>query len=235
MKKWKIALTAVSVFAAAVTALLVAVAVREKYPQKMWSKLGFAEYFNADDYTRQSYDACIQQLRYDADAVFIGDSFVIQTNFQKHFPDSRIVNLGYSGDTLRGLLARCDVIAHLKPEKIFIEGGVNSLDDLTAEQAAAQYEQLLQTVREQNPAAQLYVHSVLPFAPSQHSWRLTNDAIRDFNARLRPLAEQYGAVYIDLYPLYEKDGVLNPDYTTDGMHLNEQGRALWLSALEAYL
>ena len=235
MKKWKIALAVVSVFAVSVSALLIAVAVREKYPQKILSKLGFSEYFNADNYMQQSYNECIQQLRYDADAVFFGDSLVIQINFQEHFPDSRIVNLGCSGDTLRSLLARCDMIAHLTPEKIFIEGGVNSLDDLTAEQAAAQYEQLLQTIREQNPTAQLYVHSVLPISPSQYSWRLTNDTIRDLNARLRPLAQQYGAVYIDLYPLYEKDGVLSSDYTTDGIHLNEQGRALWLHVLEAYL
>ena len=235
MRKWKIALAAVSAFAAAVSALLIFVAVREHYPQKIWSRLGFAEYISDNRYVYQSWDTCLEQLGYDADAVFIGDSLVNMMNFQRHFPGRKIVNLGCSGDTLLSILQRCGIITHLTPEKIFLEGGVNSLDDLTPEKLAAQYEQLLQTVREQNPSAQLYVHSILPISPSQHSWRLTNDAIRRANALLRPLAQQYGAVYIDLYPLYEKDGVLNPDYTIDGLHLNEQGRALWFKALEPYL
>lgn len=101
--------------------------VKEQPPQSIFIKLGLMEEESEPpepiNYTLLSFNSCIEQLNYDADVVFLGDSLTRRVNFQRVFTDKKILNLGLSGDTLAGINDRCYLLKHLTPEKVFIMGG----------------------------------------------------------------------------------------------------------------
>lgn len=204
------------------------------YPGKIVSALGIREYV-PKDFTLLSWNRCIEQLIYDADIVFFGDSLTSRINFQKAFPEYKIVNLGLSGDNLTQMKNRADIIANLHPEKIFIMGGVNSLDDLSINKASSIYAEILDIITETNPNAKVYIQSILPISKSAYSRKLTNDNIRLMNASLQAIADEHKMEYLDLYSIYDLDGYLNSEYTEDGIHLNGSSEYLWIEAIRPYV
>ena len=208
--------------------------VKKATPQKLLSKLGFS-YPAETNWTLESWNSSLEQLVYDSDIVFIGDSLTRGENFQEYFPDRKIINLGISGDTLVGISKRAFVISHLTPEMIFIEGGVNSLNSSSIDALAALYESMLEEIMADNPGDQIFIQSVLPISNSNQTGGLTNDNIVKFNAKLQEIAEKHGVTYIDVYSVYVLNGEMNPDYTKDGIHLKDEYKYLWLDVLAEYI
>lgn len=99
------------------TATLGILYVKKFTPQKLLSKAGI-KVTDATDYSLMSWNSSLEQLVYDADVVFIGDSITRGENFQEYFPDKKIINLGRSGDTVSGISERSYVISHFTPEMI---------------------------------------------------------------------------------------------------------------------
>ena len=59
-------------------------------------------------------------------------------------------------------------------------------------------------------------------------WKPCSDeTIRTFNEGLRAIAEDYGFDYLDLYSSFAVDGPMDPELTTDGLHLNKKGYDIW--------
>ncbi len=61
--------------------------------------------------------------------VFIGDSLTQWFDWQRRFPDYVVVNLGISGETVEGLLARRERIRSQieVPEYVFLMSGINNI------------------------------------------------------------------------------------------------------------
>lgn len=181
-----------------------------------------------------AWERCIDKLDYDADIVFFGDSIISGSDFQKSFPDKKVIELGLPGDSLMGMLARTEMIKSVTPEKIFMMGGINSIrngKDVTLEQ----YEELLHTVKEENPEIELYVMSILPISKEKEKAVTSNEVIKEFNAELSALAMHMGITYVDLFSAYEDNGYLNPDLTKDGVHLKEDAYKIWEDKIEEYI
>ena len=208
--------------------------VKKASPQNLLAKLGFS-YPEEVDWTLNSWNSSLEQLVFDADIVFIGDSLTRGENFQERFPDQKIVNLGISGDTLEGISKRTFVISHLTPEKIFLQGGINSLHNNSVDALAERYETMLVSLMEDNPGAQVFVQSVLPISNSSQTGERTNENIVKLNAALEEIAEKHGATYVDIYSAYALNGEMNPEYTVDGVHLKEAYQYLWLDVLAGYI
>lgn len=68
-------------------------------------------------------------MDYDADIVFFGDSITRGDQWRDAFPEETVVNLGRSGASVIGMTNRVDMIASVKPEKVFLIGEINSLTD----------------------------------------------------------------------------------------------------------
>ena len=83
--------------------------VKKANPQRLLSKLGFS-FPPETNWSLESWNSSLEQLDYDSDVVFIGDSLTRGLNFQKRFPGKKIINLGVSGDTLAGISKRTYVI-----------------------------------------------------------------------------------------------------------------------------
>ena len=183
-----------------------------------------------------SWGTSLKQLGIDADAVFFGDSITRGGNFQNYLDEASIVNLGVIGDTLEDMLGRTSMISSVSPEKIFIMGGINSLDDEDVESALDEYEALLDQIIEENPDAEVYVESLLPVGEDNTVNSVDNSEVIEFNEGLEGLAESRGLVYIDLYSLYvDENGFLAADMTEDGLHPASDSYTLWYEAVEEYV
>ena len=211
------------------------------FTQKLSARLGLSEPGKTDsiDFAAASWEQCVRKIDYDADIVFFGDSITAQSDFQEYFKDVKICNMGYAGDTLFGMKKRVSMISAVNPEKIFVMGGINCLQNNNVKVIIKSYSDLLDLIREVAPDAEIYVQSTLPISLSQENkWFLgtgcTNKTICDFNKELELLAFEKDITYIDLYPLYQVDGYLNPDYTTDGLHIRGH-YAPWAAAISQYI
>lgn len=208
--------------------------VKKVTPQRLLSKLGF-HFPEETNWTLQSWNSSLEQLDYDSDIVFIGDSLTIGENFQEYFPDKKIINLGLSGDSLSGIYKRSYIISELTPEMIFIEGGVNSLSSTSVDSIAAQYESMITEIIANNPGDEVFIQSVLPISNKNQTGGLTNENIVKLNAKLQEIAERLGVTYIDVYSVYVLNGEMNPEYTKDGVHLKDEYKYLWLEILSEYV
>jgi lysophospholipase L1-like esterase len=177
----------------------------------------------------------IQKLDYTPDIVFFGDSITRESDFRSAFPTKKIVNLGYSGDTLQGMANRVSMIQALSPKKVFLLGGGGGLKERSLRRHITEYDDLLDLIRAAVPSATVYVQGLLPVSRAKERVMCPNATIRAFNEALRILAKQHGCVFVDLYPLYEKNGEMDPALTVDGIHLQEKAYTKWEKAIAPYI
>lgn len=188
-----------------------------------------------DYWTRMGWANCIARLDTSFDVAFFGNSITRGSDFQRYFPDRRIINLGLSGDFLTGMRRRVAMLVAARPRKIFLMAGTNDLVHISTEGYTRRYAELLRAIRDSLPEAQLYVQSVLPSNP-QMSHAAPNAKVRQANAAVRRLCATFGCRYIDLYTLYADDrDELPRALTRDGVHLFPQGYDRWARAIRAYV
>ena len=202
---------------------------------KILIKLGMKQATAKPNWAVFSWNNMLEKLNYEADTVFFGDSIIRGSDFQKVFPDQRIVNLGYSGDTLAGMIERISMLRALHPKKIFILAGINGLTNRNYRVCALTYSRLLDKIKEALPDADVYIHSVLPLSVQRQRKICKNETIRAFNLLLADLAKEKGITFIDIYALYERDNVLDPDVTVDGIHLQPHCYDRWANVLKDYV
>ncbi len=162
-------------------------------------------------------------------AVMLGDSL------SQWFPNDRLpisstwLNQGISGETTRGILARTPDLTSAQPHTIYLMAGVNDIKRGVSDRDIIQnLSQTIQRLRHRNPQAHIVLQSILPTRSPQ----IQNDRIARLNQWLSVMAQRQGAYYLDVHrPFAARDGYLRSDLTTDGIHLNERGYAVWQSAL----
>lgn len=206
---------------------------KTNFLKRQFVKLGWAE-IEAKDRTdfwcvRGWYNT-LKKLDLDVDVVFYGNSITSGSDFRKFFPDVSICNLGYPGDDLPGLRFRAYTIAAVNPEKIFVMGGINCLKQTPLDIFTEQYSQMIKGVKEAVPEAHIYLQSILPVKD-----KVLTKKVMDCNIIIDSLASAYGCQYIDLFPLYEKEGGMNLDYSKDGTHLKSEHYDKWANAIKDYI
>lgn len=170
------------------------------------------------------------------DAVFYGDSITAGNNFDELFPNLNIVDLGIGGATLEILTARVPEVGAYHPAKVFVMAGGNNLNSKNMEECVELYRGLLDALQQECPYAEIYVESMLPVDKAVAlEWDCPNRVVREFNGRIQEAAEEYGLVYLDIYPAYEVRGGLNSELTRDGVHLKPDAYGPWAEIVRPYL
>lgn len=205
------------------------------YGERILVRMGFKEPSVEANWAVGGWNNTLMKLDYDADVVFFGDSITWSSDFRNSFPECRIVNLGYYGDTLAGMLDRVAGAAAVNPEKVFLLGGINGLTDQNADVSFQTYIRLVEEMKAAMPEAEIYIQSVLPISAQREAYGCHNTTIRQFNQNLEALAQSMGMTYVDLYTLYEKDGHMDPQYSSDGLHLKPEAYELWADAIKEYM
>lgn len=205
------------------------------YVNKALFKLGIDEYKEPFNWKVDSWKTSLEQMNVDAEIVFFGDSITRGGQWSTAFPEKKIVNLGISGDTIYGMIERVKMLAAVKPEKVFICGGINSLTDRNMPIVVEQYKNLLKEIYKTVPDVKVYVQSVLPISEAKEKECADNTMITRFNNELEILAEEYNATYVDVNSLYVLNGAMNPDLTKDGIHLKPEAYDRWYEMIRAHI
>ena len=166
--------------------------------------------------------------------VFIGDSLTQWCDWERRFPEHTVTNLGISGETVEGLLARRDRIraAIEKPDFIFLMTGINNI---ASEQydIITPYREIVRNLTTWFKKSKVVVQSILPV---ELTW-IDNNVIIDINGQLEQLAREYHADYLDIYNLFT-DSKGNPKsglLSDDGVHLASKGYDVWANDVGRFL
>lgn len=160
--------------------------------------------------------------------LFLGDSITEGGNWEALFPGVDSRNHGVGWDTTTGLVKRLPLILLHQPEQIYILIGTNDIGyDRTPKVMSQALTDALLALRKANPRAQIYVQSVLPReAENKAKVAAINTAYQA--ALSQPPLATLDIRYLDIFPAFAVgDGSLRPDLTYDGLHLNENGYAVW--------
>lgn len=189
----------------------------------------------ADYWCIQGWTNTLEKLDIDADIVFFGNSITCGSSFQEYFPDKKIINLGYPGDNLDGMLYRIDMIKAVSPQKCFVMAGIN--DTWRPNEIIIQkYRVLISQMKEQLPNTQIYIESILPINSSRFADYCNNDKIIELNSQLMFLAIECNCVYIDLYPFYvDEANELPMSLSPDGVHLFHDSYFFWADIISKYI
>lgn len=186
---------------------------------------------------RKSWTSSIRNMHTNFDVVFFGNSITCGGDFQKYFPEKKVINLGISGDNLVGMKQRIPMLKAANPSKCFIMAGANDLHHLSMSQFKERYSSLISAIRDSLPHTQLYLESILPMNKDINSKVPSDEKIREANLFIEKTATSDGleGVFVDLYSLYVKDRKLPEEMTRDGLHLIPEYYGIWGEAIYEYI
>ncbi|AAT88661.1 conserved hypothetical protein [Leifsonia xyli subsp. xyli str. CTCB07] len=157
----------------------------------------------------------------------VGDSLTQGGDWAVLLPGEDVRNFGVAGDTTDDLLARLDTVIESRPDTLALLIGTNDLAwRRSAEHVVRNAETILVMLRKELPEARILMQSVLPRG------REFAEQIRDANRHLWQFAPTVHAGWLDLWPVLAlADGELNPAFTEDRLHLNDEGYRAWAGEL----
>lgn len=175
-----------------------------------------------------------QKLNKDENIVFLGDSLIEFYRTEYFYEDLPIINSGKAGITSVELMDTLkERVYDYNPTKVFILVGTNDINDkdLNNDDIPNNIEKMIKDIRKNRPKAILYVLSIYPINSSDDKkinkdnvLPRDNKEIKRINTMIEKMCEKDKVTYIDMYSkLIEKNGSLNIDYTTDGLHLSDIG------------
>ena len=183
----------------------------------------------------QGWSNTLEKLNYDCDVCFFGHSHIEESDFRFYFPDKRIVNLGYPGDNIGGMLLRVEQIKSVQPEKIFVMAGVNSLW-MPKDEFECMYDSLLTKIQTEVPHAELYIFNILPQSNGILGNNNENSKIKEYNELLFKYATHKRIQLIDLYSIYvDSEGNLISSLTYDGVHLKKEAYSSWAARIKPFI
>jgi len=168
--------------------------------------------------------------------VLLGDSITEGFDVNKYFSGRRILNRGIGADVIgndmppddpRGVLQRLDnSVFDCAATDVFILIGINDLNiGRNVDSLERGYRELLKRLTTRRPDLRIHVQTILP-TRGEHAKQ--NEPVRQFNERLKKMAEEFKCHVIDLHALMrDGDGQLKAEFTKDGLHLTEPGYEVW--------
>ena len=163
---------------------------------------------------------------------FLGDSITYYGDFDGAFPDYDVDTFGVIGDTSEGVLARLEPVIAFDPSAVFLMVGTNDLAyNVSVEDIVANVRSILQGLRSSLPDATLVIESVIPTASAGKNQRIVQ-----LDADLAELVDPDGIAdaYLDLYSVYEVNGLLPEDYSDDGLHITSESYAPWYDLVRVH-
>lgn len=179
----------------------------------------------------------LKKLHINADVAFYGNSITYNSCFDETFAcDSLvIINLGYPGDDIKGMINRIDMLVYCHPRKIFLMAGINGLKEQSLYEFDTSFNKLVDSICSKMPSSKLYLQSILPTNPNKCKDVAPNDKIIEANTCIQNIARRYNLTYIDLHKLYLADGILSESFTVDGVHLKPYAYRLWADEINKYI
>ena len=186
------------------------------------------------DWTKSHYPKRIDEFKKNplekGDIVFLGNSITEQAgHWGAKVNSTKAKNRGISGDTTEGVLARLRELIYYKPQQVFILIGINDLfrDDMTSEKVFNNILKIVHQISDGSPRTKIFVQTILPTNTLTLIEKIlsTNSLLTNSEA-----TEPYKL--ISLHNLFTTEsGLMNMELSTDGVHLNENGYAVWVDKI----
>ena len=135
-----------------------------------------------------------QHIQYDV--AFIGDSHIYNGDFQSFFPDTKIINLGVSGNTLKEMQRRIPTLVAASPKKVFIMAGANDLVLEDIDSFINDYSSFISRLKQNIPATAIYLQSILPMNSIAEHKQVDASKINKANERIKELCVQENIIYV---------------------------------------
>lgn len=182
------------------------------------------------DWAKTDYPYRISVFKRDplqyGDIVFLGNSITEHGNdWGSRFDNAKVKNRGISGDTTEGVLQRLNEITYYKSEKVFLLIGFNDLiiNSITSEYISENIISIVKNIHENSPNTKIYVQTVLPSTRTY-----LKEKINAINSLLVAAENSNEYQLVDLHNEFTtNEGLMNMSYSTDGVHLNEEGYGVW--------
>lgn len=175
--------------------------------------------------------------------VFMGDSITAGFKQLNQYPN--VINMGVGGYKTTELIPLVKELRLHQPEVVFLMIGINDfLCNLRYFPHGytipfhKTYDALVEMISVNLPRTKVYLTSILPMngRPEgllvKENVKTYNKEIEIINKFIKDKSKTYKATYLDLYNVVLKDGLLNEDYTIDGIHLSEKGYEVYLNFLK---
>ncbi len=189
---------------------------------------------------------CVDDSYFD-DAVFIGDSRT--RSLQLYSGLNNTTFLAETGLTIQTVLDRkltpsnsnekITVREYLEThqfKKVYLMLGINELGTGTTESFVEDYAEVLQTIRELQPDAIIYLQAILNISEAKHNegTYINNDTIIERNELLKTLADNVTVFWLDAnQAICDENNFLRKEYTYDGVHLQGKYVPIWVMWLES--
>lgn len=176
---------------------------------------------------------------YFADAVFIGDSRFVGVHDYAGLDAAdyfckvsmNIYKLmDTNPETDRDVSSVREGLSRKQYKKIYIMTGLNEIGTGDAAYFTDHYKAVLDEIRTLQPSAVIYVNSIMHVSAelSERDAYCNNPNINARNEALRQMAAEWGAVYLDVNPVYDDaSGSLPKEYTVDDVHLKAKYYEPW--------
>lgn len=166
--------------------------------------------------------ACSDNIIDERDYAFIGDSEVAGWNLEKHFSCLKTSNCGVNGSGIHYLI---DSENSMIGKSCVILSGTNDVQNSITEDDTESYAAEFVEAAVALNADHTYILSIMPRNARGDKANI-NRLIRQVNAQIRNgiiRRNDPTLQFIDIYHLVELNGTINPKYTYDGLHLNDDG------------
>ena len=158
--------------------------------------------------------------------LFVGDSLTDSLSFYEILEDKNVI--AKLGLTLIGGKDSVNSIVKVNPSNIYLMFGMNDiLRKIDGKQFADEYADLIQSIQEKLPEANIYVQSIPPVSPHVKKKKplLNNENIDKFNEAIITMCKEENINFLDLRPIFEEnENLIEPD----GIHLKYNFYKLWL-------
>ena len=136
--------------------------------------------------------------------------------------------LAVSGADIRAITRQVELAQDLRPQVVFISGGINDLINNEAPLDAIRYDfaLLLRRLGKKNS-----IVTLIPYISDRNFM----DRITAANAAIAELSLKQGILVLDINPLLSAGGVRRPEMTSDGIHLSALACQTWIAAVKSRL
>lgn len=164
--------------------------------------------------------------------LFVGSSSIRLWDTEKCFPGMGIINRGFGGSQMVDSVYYAPrIVLPYQPKTIAVYAGDNDIQSGKTPQAVLKdFQQFVKIVHQSLPETRIIYIAI---KPSISRWDKV-DRMREANRAIRKFAEATeGVEFADIdTPMIGEDGRPRPSlFLDDGLHLNEEGYALWTKIL----
>lgn len=180
--------------------------------------------------------------------VFLGDSLTQGFKLKTFFPELPVLNRGIVSDGVadfpnsktswRGITNRMkESIFDCNPSHLFLLIGTNDVGSgVSLDYWFDQYKKVIAQTRQKFPDVKIIIVTCPPSGEPYKRVATLNPQILKWNEMIKKYAAEQKFRIIDLYTLLaNKDGILPPELTKDGLHFNQIGYERWANAVRPIL